>query len=301
MVVSLYVCQIPSNVTKEDIVNIFHEVDGYIDTRIKIMSDKGKIAFIDFENESNANFAKETLQGFKFSEGDKGLIIKISENSKMKTKNFSSKKRRRDDNNNNRFDNRNRYDNNNKHNRYDNNNNYNNNNFNNNNNNFNNNNNVTNDLLNSLNLDAKNLELFQTLLSKIQSNNNNNNNNHNNNNSYNYNNNNNKNNFNDLIQSYSKDFLISLKNNATNIVYVEGIPLDASEREVSHIFRPFPGFKKLRLINKEKNGENTVLCFVDFENVVQSTICINTLQGYRFSKDDLIGLHFSYGVTKGKK
>jgi hypothetical protein len=34
---------------------------------------------------------------------------------------------------------------------------------------------------------------------------------------------------------------------------------------------------------------------------VQSTICINTLQGYRFSKDDLIGLHFSYGVTKGKK
>jgi hypothetical protein len=296
MVVSLYVCQIPSNVTKEDIINIFHEVDGYIDTRIKIMTDKGKIAFIDFENESNANFAKETLQGFKFSEGDKGLIIKISENSKVKTKSFSSKKRRRDENNNNnnnRFDNsRNRYEN--KHNRYENNN------YNNNNNNFNfsNNNNITNDLLNSLNLDPKNLELFQTLLSKIQSNNNNNN--HNNNN-YNYNNNNNKNNFNDFIQSYSKEFQISLKNNATNIVYVEGIPIDASEREVSHIFRPFPGFKKLRLINKEKNGENTVLCFVDFENVVQSTICINTLQGYRFSKDDLIGLHFSYGVTKGKK
>ena len=298
MVVSLYVCQIPSNVTKEDIINIFHEVDGYIDTRIKIMTDKGKIAFIDFENESNANFAKETLQGFKFSEGDKGLIIKISENSKAKTKSFSSKKRRRDENNNNnnRFDNsRNRYEN--KHNRYENNN-YNNNN-NNNNFNFSNNNNITNDLLNSLNLDPKNLELFQTLLSKIQSNNNNNN-NHNNNN-YNYNNNNNKNNFNDFIQSYSKEFQISLKNNATNIVYVEGIPIDASEREVSHIFRPFPGFKKLRLINKEKNGENTVLCFVDFENVVQSTICINTLQGYRFSKDDLIGLHFSYGVTKGKK
>ena len=297
MVVSLYVCQIPSNVTKEDIINIFHEVDGYIDTRIKIMTDKGKIAFIDFENESNANFAKETLQGFKFSEGDKGLIIKISENSKAKTKSFSSKKRRRDENNNNnnnRFDNsRNRYEN--KHNRYENNNYNNNNNFN-----FsNNNNNITNDLLNSLNLDPKNLELFQTLLSKIQSNNNNNN-NHNNNN-YNYNNNNNKNNFNDFIQSYSKEFQISLKNNATNIVYVEGIPIDASEREVSHIFRPFPGFKKLRLINKEKNGENTVLCFVDFENVVQSTSCINTLQGYRFSKDDLIGLHFSYGVTKGKK
>ena len=101
MVVSLYVCQIPENVTKEDLISAFSEVSGYIDTRIKIMSDKSKIAFIDFQDEKNANFAKETLQGFKFTEEDKGIIIKFSENarfSKMRKHNISelsSKKRKR--------------------------------------------------------------------------------------------------------------------------------------------------------------------------------------------------------------
>ena len=43
-------------------------------------------------------------------------------------------------------------------------------------------------------------------------------------------------------------FYNQLDANATNTVYVEGIPLDASEREIAHIFRPFPGFLGLRLI-----------------------------------------------------
>ena len=82
MVVSLYVCQIPESVTKEDIIGAFSAVSGYIDTRIKYMPDKSKIAFIDFENEKNANFAKESLQGFKFTNEDKGIIIKFSENAR---------------------------------------------------------------------------------------------------------------------------------------------------------------------------------------------------------------------------
>ena len=71
---------------------------------------------------------------------------------------------------------------------------------------------------------------------------------------------------------------------ATNTVYVEGIPIDASEREVSRkylldasfltvrlslsvdIFRPFRGFKSVRLIPREINPEEKViLCFADFE------------------------------------
>ena len=43
MVVSLYICQIPENVTKEDLINAFREVSGYIDTRIKVISDKARI------------------------------------------------------------------------------------------------------------------------------------------------------------------------------------------------------------------------------------------------------------------
>ena len=106
-----------------------------------------------------------------------------------------------------------------------------------------------------------------------------------------------------FLKKYENVFLDfeNLKNHASNIVYVEGIPIDAKEREVAHIFRPFPGYKSLRLIQKEKNGENTILCFADFENVIQSTICINTLQGYRFDKNDLVGLHCSYGISKNKK
>ena len=98
MVVSLYVCQIPENVTKEDIINVFREVSGYIDTRIKIMSDRVKIAFIDFEDEKNANFAKETLQGFKFTKEDKGLIIKFSENSRFSKSNKVERKNNKDKN-----------------------------------------------------------------------------------------------------------------------------------------------------------------------------------------------------------
>ena len=73
--------------------------------------------------------------------------------------------------------------------------------------------------------------------------------------------------------------------NATNTIYVEGIPVDATEREVSRkynpqlrvnrsiffllidIFRPFKGFKSVRLIPREINpDEKVVLCFADFEN-----------------------------------
>ena len=75
--------------------------------------------------------------------------------------------------------------------------------------------------------------------------------------------------------------------NATNTVYVEGIPIDASEREVARnrypphyldIFRPFPGFKSVRLIPREKKpGEKVIFCFADFENAFQTTLVINTL------------------------
>jgi RNA recognition motif-containing protein len=84
---------------------------------------------------------------------------------------------------------------------------------------------------------------------------------------------------------------LSIPKNASNTVYVEGVPTDATEREVAHIFRPFVGFKTVRLIPREKRqGERVMLCFADFENTLQTTIVINTLQGYRFDRDDIFGL-----------
>ena len=89
--------------------------------------------------------------------------------------------------------------------------------------------------------------------------------------------------------------MFPLPSNATSTVFVEGLPPDATEREVAHIFRPFPGFKTLRLIPREKKpGEKHLLCFADFESGIQTTVVINTLQGYRFDREDILGLQFSF-------
>jgi hypothetical protein len=88
---------------------------------------------------------------------------------------------------------------------------------------------------------------------------------------------------------------------------VEGLPPDATEREVCHLFRPYPGFRQLRLIPREsKDNQRVQLCFADFDSTEQSTNVIQTMQGYRFDKDDLIGLQFSYAArtsweNRGKK
>ena len=91
-----------------------------------------------------------------------------------------------------------------------------------------------------------------------------------------------------------------IPSNATTTVYVEGLPANCTEREVSHIFRPYPGFKQLRLIPREnKDSQKVYLCFADFETTEQTTVVVQTLQGYRFDKDDLIGLQFSYATKSG--
>ena len=43
-------------------------------------------------------------------------------------------------------------------------------------------------------------------------------------------------------------------------------------------------------------GKKFFYCFVDFENKLQSTIALQTLQGYKFSWKDRRGLKISYGT-----
>ncbi|KAL5224317.1 hypothetical protein ABZP36_010956 [Zizania latifolia] len=81
----------------------------------------------------------------------------------------------------------------------------------------------------------------------------------------------------------------SLPPDASNTLFIEGIPTDCACREVSHIFRPFVGFREVRLVNKEPRhpgGEPVLLCFVDFENATQSAIAMEALQGYKFDEHD---------------
>lgn len=364
MVVSLYICEIPINVTKQDIENLFGDLEGYRETRTKGAQDRRKIAFVDFDSEKEAKFAMNTLQGFKFSEQDRGLILKFSDNSKggkvqprsehdqHRNKSYTgveghddhhdrfseaylSSKRARSRSRSSEFSNEHRY---NRDRDYSRNKsgghptrvggnnlpkpqqqtppNYN-----------------LGDVLNILKesnqgqqypnepdnsangnnniqpiLDIlNNLQAVQ-LLSQLAGG-------QPNNQEGNINNNMNTNTIPSNKQAFKQDSFtnsfykfddyfkdnVNFKSNSTNIVYVEGLPLDVTEREIAHIFRPFPGFKSARLIVKDKNGEKSIICFADFEDVYQSTICINTLQGYRFDKNDLVGLHFSYGVNKNKK
>jgi len=55
------------------------------------------------------------------------------------------------------------------------------------------------------------------------------------------------------------------------------------------IFRPFVGFREVRLVNKEPKhpgGDPIVLCFVDFAEATQAAIAMDALQGYKFDEHD---------------
>jgi len=79
----------------------------------------------------------------------------------------------------------------------------------------------------------------------------------------------------------------NLPADASSTLYVEGLPPDATDREVAHIFRRFPSFLSVRILPREsKTSNRTVnLCFVEFENKYQATMAMMTLQGYPMVKD----------------
>lgn len=91
--------------------------------------------------------------------------------------------------------------------------------------------------------------------------------------------------------------MFEVPENATSCLYVDGVPGDATEREVAHIFRPFPGYVAARLIQKtSKSDRKFFFCFVDFENKTQAAICMQTLQGYRFHFKDPVGLRLNFAT-----
>uniref|UniRef100_J3MZE4 RRM domain-containing protein n=2 Tax=Oryza brachyantha TaxID=4533 RepID=J3MZE4_ORYBR len=75
---------------------------------------------------------------------------------------------------------------------------------------------------------------------------------------------------------------------ASSTLYVEGLPSNCTKREVSHIFRPFSGFREVRLVNKESRhaGRYNLLCFVDFATPSEARSALETLQGYKFDEHD---------------
>lgn len=106
-------------------------------------------------------------------------------------------------------------------------------------------------------------------------------------------------------QSAPPDYLrMQLPADASSTLYVEGLPSDATEREVSHIFRRFEGqgYQSIRMLARESNkqpGSKLYLCFVEFDNPHQATVAMHQLQGYRVDKGvETAGVKISYAKTR---
>lgn len=74
---------------------------------------------------------------------------------------------------------------------------------------------------------------------------------------------------------------MGLPRDATATLYVEGIPSDASERELAHLFRPFDGFEAARLVPHEgRNGRKMYLCFAEFRSPGEAFASMQVLHNY---------------------
>ncbi|KAI4366819.1 hypothetical protein MLD38_022642 [Melastoma candidum] len=80
-----------------------------------------------------------------------------------------------------------------------------------------------------------------------------------------------------------------LPHGATSTLYIEGLPSNSTRREVAHIFRPFMGYKEVRLVTKEskhRGGDPIILCFVDFADPACAATALSALQGYKMDEQD---------------
>eukprot|EP00629_Pelagomonadales_sp_RCC1024_P009407 CAMPEP_0119267322 /NCGR_PEP_ID=MMETSP1329-20130426/5517_1 /TAXON_ID=114041 /ORGANISM="Genus nov. species nov., Strain RCC1024" /LENGTH=210 /DNA_ID=CAMNT_0007267243 /DNA_START=92 /DNA_END=720 /DNA_ORIENTATION=+ len=68
---------------------------------------------------------------------------------------------------------------------------------------------------------------------------------------------------------------------ATHTLFVSGWPPDCGPREASHIFRPFPGFRGLRMRpQREPSAGKGPLAFVDFDMPNEASVARRAVDGY---------------------
>ncbi|KAL9225424.1 hypothetical protein vseg_001353 [Gypsophila vaccaria] len=84
---------------------------------------------------------------------------------------------------------------------------------------------------------------------------------------------------------------VALPPDASSTIFVEGLPPNCSRREVAHIFRPFSGYREVRLVTKESRrpgGDPLVLCFVDFVSPPHAATALDAINGYLFDETDRV-------------
>ncbi|KAM7275765.1 hypothetical protein ACFE04_017631 [Oxalis oulophora] len=81
------------------------------------------------------------------------------------------------------------------------------------------------------------------------------------------------------------DSPLGLTEHSSNVLFVDGLPTNCTRREVGHLFRPFVGFKDIKVIHKEprrSRAKAMVLCFVEFSDAKRALTAMEALHGYKF-------------------
>jgi len=71
--VSLYVCDIPQSIEKQELTEIYRCFDGFVEVRIAKDRNRQKIAFIDYTGEEQAKIAMNSTRGFRFPSSTRGI------------------------------------------------------------------------------------------------------------------------------------------------------------------------------------------------------------------------------------
>ncbi|XP_021910925.1 RNA-binding protein 1-like, partial [Carica papaya] len=81
--------------------------------------------------------------------------------------------------------------------------------------------------------------------------------------------------------SRSSQEILSLPPDASSTLYVEGLPPDCTKREVAHIFRPFVGYREVRIVSKESKhrGGDLSSLFCRFASPACAATAMSALQG----------------------
>ncbi|KAL4649259.1 hypothetical protein ACB092_01G002500 [Castanea dentata] len=78
---------------------------------------------------------------------------------------------------------------------------------------------------------------------------------------------------------------VTVPGRESNVLFVDKLPNDCTRREVGHLFRPFIGYKDIKVVHKEprRSGDKAmVLCFVEFVDSNCALTAMEALQGYKF-------------------
>ncbi|WMV19967.1 hypothetical protein MTR67_013352 [Solanum verrucosum] len=95
---------------------------------------------------------------------------------------------------------------------------------------------------------------------------------------------------------------LPLPHGASSTLYIEGLPLDISRREVAHIFRPFAGYKEVRLVRRDSKH---VTCWrssypwvCGFANPACAATALSALQGYKMDEHDINSAYLRLQFSK---